>query len=52
MTLNKAKEKLGKIAKGVSDEELLKEIEIAELIAEIVLLLYKKEGGYNGLRNA
>ena len=52
MTLNKAKEKLGKIAEGISDEELSKEIEMAEFIAEILILLYKKEGGYNGLRNA
>jgi hypothetical protein len=52
MTLKLAKEKLGKQARGVGDEELLKEIQIAELIAEIILLLYSQKGGNNELANA
>lgn len=42
MTIKKARKVLGMHAENINDDQLLKELQIAEMLAEIVLNEYKK----------
>lgn len=47
MTLTKARKILGKLAEKLTDDEVMKEIETATMVAEVVLLSYKEDKNKN-----
>lgn len=53
MTLEKAKKVLGRLAEGLTDEQIQVELNLSEFLAELALMYYEKQkGSYNGVRNA
>ncbi len=47
MTIKQAREKLGKLAENLSDEELSEEIKVAELLKNIFFCQYQNQYGNN-----
>jgi hypothetical protein len=43
MTLNESKKKLGKLARGVPDDVLLHDIEVAQQLAKIYFSMFDKK---------